>query len=165
MSNIEDIINSEDWSEKFDDIKGKTNRDVLLLIEQKLESIRKTNRAMISRDIFHGELQDEIMQRVSIDIEVFCMYHQFKKMINMTSLESTKRKLAIDGIDEKLFAKIMSNGKAIEQLIIFPRMLEYVGDIVELQSPFNEEEKTEVKDRLGYGFTNIEDLGYGNDEF
>tara|TARA_R100000458_G_C8158921_1_gene163770 strand:+ start:135 stop:608 length:474 start_codon:yes stop_codon:yes gene_type:complete len=143
MSGIEDIINNEDWSKEFDDIKGKDT--TVESIQNYLDKLFELNNSIFTRDIFKAESED-IIKRAKFEIETFVHYYQFKKLIKFTSLEEAKNRINRDmNLDSDTFDRIMQMGEMIEALIIFPRVSEYVADVLEQAMEMDLDDLEELK--------------------
>ena len=148
MSNIEDIINNEDWSEKFDDITGK---DLAKEMEVFCDKVMETNKEILSKDIFSSEHSQFLFDRVENEIRSFSTYHQIKGLIQLTDFESAKRKVMKDtGMEERTFNRIMNNGRMLETMVIFPRVSEYCAEVFKISIDFKDEDVEKLyKDVFG----------------
>jgi len=148
MSNIEDIINNEDWSEKFDDITGK---DLAKEMATFCEKVMKTNKEILSKDIFSSEHSQFLFDRVENEIRSFSTYHQIKGLILSSDFETAKSKVMKDtGMEEKTFEGIMASGHMIETMVIFPRVSEYCAEVFKISIDFKDEDVEKLyKDVFG----------------
>ena len=67
---IEDIINNEEWSNRFDEIKGKdfkTSKDLKKEIQRFADKIIKENEEILSQDIFSSEEAQFLFEKVEMD--------------------------------------------------------------------------------------------------
>ena len=90
MRNIEDIINNEDWSNRFDEIKGKdfkTSKDLKKEIQRFADKIIKENEEILSQDIFSSEEAQFLFEKVEMEIRCFSMYYQLKGLIPVLSVD------------------------------------------------------------------------------
>jgi len=148
MSNIEDIINNEDWSEKFDGITGK---DLAKEMATFCDKVMKTNKEILSKDIFSSEHSQFLFDRVENEIRSFSTYHQIKGLILSSDFETAKSKVMKDtGMEEKTFYKIMNNGHMLETMVIFPRVSEYCAEVFKISIDFKDEDVDKLyKDVFG----------------
>ena len=127
MSNIEDIINNEDWSNRFDEIKGK---DIQQDVKDFADRIMKQNEEIMNKEIFSSEYSQVLFEKIEMELRSFSMYYQIKGLIQNTDYEFAKNKVMNDkGIDEKTFITLMTRGQMLEAMVIFPRVAEYCADI------------------------------------
>tara|TARA_R100000008_G_C3472121_1_gene109525 strand:+ start:66 stop:527 length:462 start_codon:yes stop_codon:yes gene_type:complete len=145
MSNIEDIINNEDWSNKFDEIKGK---DIQQEVKDFANRIMKENENIFNKDIFSSEYSQVLFEKIEMELRSFSMYYQIKGLIQNTDYEFAKNKVMNDtGIDEKTFITLMTRGQMLEAMVIFPRVAEYCADIFEITD--DEESREAFKKMFG----------------
>lgn len=140
MRNIEDIINNEDWSNRFDEIKGKdfkTSKDLKKEIQRFADKIIKENEEILSQDIFSSEEAQFLFEKVEMEIRCFSMYYQLKGLIQSTDYEFAKNKAMQDtGIEEKTFETLMARGQMLEFMVIFPRVAEYCAEVFKINGEF-----------------------------
>ena len=145
MSNIEDIINNEDWSNRFDEIKGK---DIQQEVKDFANRIMKENENIFNKDIFSSEYSQVLFEKIEMELRSFSMYYQIKGLIQNTDYEFAKNKVMNDtGIDEKTFITLMTRGQMLEAMVIFPRVAEYCADIFEITD--DEESREAFKKMFG----------------
>ena len=145
MSNIEDIINNEDWSNRFDEIKGK---DIQQEVKDYADRIMKENENIFNKDIFSSEYSQVLFEKIEMELRSFSMYYQIKGLIQNTDYEFAKNKVMNDtGIDEKTFITLMTRGQMLEAMVIFPRVAEYCADIFEITD--DEESREAFKKMFG----------------
>jgi len=145
MSNIEDIINNEDWSNKFDEIKGK---DIQQEVKDFADRVMKENENIFNKDIFSSEYSQVLFEKIEMELRSFSMYYQIKGLIQNTDYEFAKNKVMNDtGIDEKTFITLMTRGQMLEAMVIFPRVAEYCADIFEITD--DEESREAFKKMFG----------------
>ena len=151
MRNIEDIINNEDWSNRFDEIKGKdfkTSKDLKKEIQRFADKIMKENEKIFNKDIFSSEYSQVLFEKIEMELRSFSMYYQIKGLIQNTDYEFAKNKVMNDtGIDEKTFITLMTRGQMLEAMVIFPRVAEYCADIFEITD--DEESREAFKKMFG----------------
>jgi len=148
MSNIEDIINSEDWSKNFDDIIGK---DVAKEMGIFCDKILEKNKEILSKDIFSSKHSQYLFDKVEHELRKFSMYYQIKGLIQSTDYEFAKAKVIKDtGMEEKTFENLMSSGHMLETMVIFPRVAEYCAEVFKISLEFNVEDIEDLyKDVFG----------------
>jgi hypothetical protein len=145
MSNIEDIINNEDWSNRFDEIKGK---DIQQEVKDFADRVMKENENIFNKDIFSSEYSQVLFEKIEMELRSFSMYYQIKGLIQNTDYEFAKNKVMNDtGIDEKTFITLMTRGQMLEAMVIFPRVAEYCADIFEITD--DEESREAFKKMFG----------------
>jgi len=145
MSNIEDIINNEDWSNRFDEIKGK---DIQQEVKDFADRVMKENENIFNKDIFSSEYSQVLFEKIEMELRSFSMYYQIKGLIQNTDFEFAKNKVMNDtGIDEKTFITLMTRGQMLEAMVIFPRVAEYCADIFEITD--DEESREAFKKMFG----------------
>tara|TARA_R100000458_G_C8199615_1_gene190571 strand:+ start:116 stop:577 length:462 start_codon:yes stop_codon:yes gene_type:complete len=145
MSNIEDIINNEDWSNRFDEIKGK---DIQQEVKDFANRVMKENENIFNKDIFSSEYSQVLFEKIEMELRSFSMYYQIKGLIQNTDYEFAKNKVMNDtGIDEKTFITLMTRGQMLEAMVIFPRVAEYCADIFEITD--DEESREAFKKMFG----------------
>ena len=145
MSNIEDIINNEDWSNRFDEIKGK---DIQQEVKDYADRIMKENENIFNKEIFSSAYSQVLFEKIENDLRSFSMYYQIKGLIQATDYEFAKNKVINDkGIDEKTFETLMAKGMMLEDMLIFPRVAEYCADIFEITD--DEESREAFKKMFG----------------
>ena len=145
MSNIEDIINNEDWSNRFDEIKGK---DIQQEVKDYADRIMKENENIFNKEIFSSAYSQVLFEKIENDLRSFSMYYQIKGLIQNTDYEFAKNKVMNDtGIDEKTFITLMTRGQMLEAMVIFPRVAEYCADIFEITD--DEESREAFKKMFG----------------
>jgi|2_EtaG_2_1085320.scaffolds.fasta_scaffold02685_18 hypothetical protein len=142
MSNIEDIINSEDWSKKFDDITGK---DLQEEIKAFADKVLQKNTEILERDIFSSKHSQFLFEKVEMELRSFSMYYQIKGLIQSTDYEFAKDKVIEDtGMEEKTFEIIMARGQMLEAMVIFPRVAEYCAEIFQINLDTDSEDIDEI---------------------
>jgi hypothetical protein len=145
MSNIEDIINNEDWSNRFDEIKGK---DIQQEVKDFADRVMKENENIFNKDIFSSEYSQVLFEKIEMELRSFSMYYQIKGLIQNTDYEFAKNKVMNDtGINEKTFITLMTRGQMLEAMVIFPRVAEYCADIFEITD--DEESREAFKKMFG----------------
>ena len=142
MSNIEDIINNEDWSENFDDITGKDlQKEMMSFCDKVIEE----NKKILSKDIFSSKHSQFLFDKVEHELKSFSTYHQIKGLIQNTDYEFAKNKVMEDtGMEEKTFERIMASGHMIETMVIFPRVAEYCAEVFKISLEFNDEDVKDI---------------------
>ena len=142
MSNIEDIINSEDWSKKFDDITGK---DLQEEIKAFADKVLQENTEILERDIFSSKHSQFLFEKVEMELRSFSMYYQIKGLIQSTDYEYAKNKVIEDtGMEEKTFENLMARGQMLEYMVIFPRVAEYCAEIFQITFDCNDEDVEDI---------------------
>jgi hypothetical protein len=145
MSNIEDIINNEDWSNRFDEIKGK---DIQQDVKDFADRIMKQNEEIMNKEIFSSEYSQVLFEKIEMELRSFSMYYQIKGLIQNTDYEFAKNKVMNDkGIDEKTFITLMTRGQMLEAMVIFPRVAEYCAEIFQITD--DEESREAFKKMFG----------------
>ena len=145
MSGIEDIINNEDWSNRFDEIKGK---DIQQEVKDFANRVMKENENIFNKDIFSSEYSQVLFEKIEMELRSFSMYYQIKGLIQNTDYEFAKNKVMNDtGIDEKTFITLMTRGQMLEAMVIFPIVAEYCADIFEITD--DEESREAFKKMFG----------------
>ena len=81
MSNIEDIINNEDWSENFDDITGKDLQKEMMLF---CDKVIKEKKEILSKEILSSKHSQFLFDKVEHELKSFSTYHQIKGLIQNT---------------------------------------------------------------------------------
>ena len=142
MSNIEDIINNEDWSKKFDDITGKDLQKEMMNF---CDKIVKENSDILNKDIFSSKHSQFLFEKVEMELRSFSMYYQIKGLIQSTDYEFAKNKVIEDtGMEEKTFETLMARGQMLEYMVIFPRVAEYCAEIFQITSDCNNEDVEDI---------------------
>lgn len=142
MSNIEDIINNEDWSKKFDDITGKDLQKEMMNF---CDKIVKENSDILNKDIFSSKHSQFLFEKVEMELRSFSMYYQIKGLIQSTDYEFAKNKVIEDtGMEEKTFETLMARGQMLEYMVIFPRVAEYCAEIFQITFDCNNEDVEDI---------------------
>ena len=142
MSNIEDIINNEDWSKKFDDITGKDLQKEMMNF---CDKIVKENSDILNKDIFSSKHSQFLFEKVEMELRSFSMYYQIKGLIQSTDYEFAKNKVIEDtGMEEKTFENLMARGQMLEYMVIFPKVAEYCAEIFQISFDCNDENVEDI---------------------